>query len=401
MASIRKRVSKAGEVTYAVLYRSHGQQKSKTFGPAPGRTPSKYADDFKGLIDILGVDKALATIEAEQQAGMTVDALAVLFFEWKAGDVTPRTLTDYQRDYTNWIQPRLGHRHCASLDERDVQAFVDDISKELEPKSVADRHMLLHSMFKFGVAKTRRLVDYNPCTETSLPKRGKRIVRGATLPEYLTLLTAARQVEPDAADLMQFIAATGWRWSEAAALAVRDVEDDDVLRATVTRVFRRDGSYALVIAEGEAKSQAGLRRTKVPRSAAAVVRRRLVGRGPDDLVFTNADGRQWYQQNFLSRTWPRIEKAAGLDRHLTPHALRHLHVALLDRSGATPSQMQRRVGHEDIKTTLNVYGGMIDDVPDSVLDALDELLQPDSEHRLVVSGEVLDAEPDPILGELE
>lgn len=414
MASVRKRVSSKGETTYSVLYRSGGKQRSKTFAAAPGRRPDKFAADFKALIDALGPERAHATIEADRQSTITVDELAEQFFEWKAGDVTPRTLTDYRRDYDNWIRPRLGRRQCASLDERDVQRFVDEISKELEPKSVADRHMLLHSMFKFGVAKTRRIVDYNPCTETSLPKRGKRIVKGATLPEYLALQTAARAVEPDAGDLLQFLVATGWRWSEAAALAVRDVEDDEVMRASVTRVFRRDGTYKLEIAENEAKSQAGLRRTKVPASAAAIVRRRIVGKGPDDLVFTNAAGRQWYQQNFLTRTWPRIEKAAGLDRHLTPHALRHLHVALLDRSGATPSQMQRRVGHEDIKTTLNVYGGMIDDVPDQVLDALDQLLDSQAAPAAVVSGQVVDPqhslagrvqvhepEVDPIFGELE
>ncbi|WP_345462577.1 tyrosine-type recombinase/integrase [Nocardioides marinquilinus] len=390
---MRERRSNGGKtVRYAVLFRVGSKQQSKTFDAAPGRHPDKHAQAFKALVEQFGGTKALALLEADAASSITLDELAEQFLAWKAGDVTPRTLTDYRRDYERWIKPRLGTRPCASIDEIDVQRFVDDIARELEPKSVADRHMLLHSMFKFGVAKTRRLVDYNPCTETSLPKRKKRTAKGATLAEYLALQEAARRVEPDAADLMLFIAATGWRWSEAAALAVRDVADDEVMRASVTRVFRRDGSYALVIAEGEAKSQAGLRSNKVPPTAAAVVRRRIVGKGPDDLVFTNSVGRQWYQQNFLSRTWRRIEAETGLDRHLTPHALRHLHVALLDRAGATPAQMQRRVGHSDIGTTLNVYGGMIEDIPDAVLDSLDALLDP-AAAGAVVSGAVVVQQP--------
>lgn len=420
MASIQRRVSKSGKVSFAVLWREgppgDQKQRSRTFPVAPGRKPDRHAAAFMALVEQYGPERAVAIEEADKVAGLTVDQLAERYFEWKAGDVTPRTLTDYRRDYENWIKPRLGSRRCASIDERDVQAFVDDIKAHLEPKSVADRHMLLHSMFKFGAARTRRLIDYNPCTETSLPKRKKRTVKGATLAEYLALHAAAVEVEPDAADLMAFIAATGWRWSEAAALAVRNVDDDEgrPMFATVARVFRRDGEYAFHIAEGEAKSQAGLRTNKVPPSAAAIVRRRMVGKGPDDLVFTNSAGRQWYQQNFLSRTWKRIEAAAALDRHLTPHALRHLHVALLDRSGATPAQMQRRVGHEDIGTTLNVYGGMIEDIPDAVLSNLDALLSPPAssgdvvtgivvnpEHRLPGGVEVHQPEVDPILGELE
>lgn len=392
MASIRKRVSNAGETSYAVLFRVGGQQRSRTFQAAPGKRPEKFAADFKALVDILGGEKALETLTAKAASGLTVDELAQQFFAWKATDVTPRTLTDYQRDYDNWIKPRLGHRHCSSLDERDVQVFVDDIAKDLHPKSVADRHMLLHSMFKFGAARTRRLVDYNPCTETSLPKRGKRITKGATHAEFLALHAAAQTVDPDAADLILFIAGTGWRWSEAAALPARNVNDDEPMRVIMSQVFRRDGAYRLSIAEDEAKSQAGLRLNKVSPTPAAIVRRRMVGLGPDDLIFTNAAGRQWYQQNFLSRTWPKIEEAAGLDRHLTPHALRHLHVALLDRSGATPSQMQRRVGHDDIRTTLNVYGGMIDDITDDVLGNLDAFLQPPTVAGEVVASEVIPRE---------
>jgi site-specific recombinase XerD len=385
VASIRERHSDTLGTTYAVLWRHGKKQRSRTF------ESHDAAVKFKTLIEILGPDKAIQTLRAEVDTGLTVDQLAERFFEWKVGNIEPRTMTDYRRDYKNWIKPHLGHRAADSVDEMDVQAVVDRWRKSLSPKSVADRHMLLHSMFKFGASRTRGLVKRNPCTETDLPKRDKRVLKGATLAEWLALRAAAREVEPDACDLMEFIAATGWRWSEAASLAVRDVEEWETngrmtMRATMAQVFRKDGEYKQVLATDDAKSQAGLRTVKVPAHAAAMVRRRLVGKGPDDLVFTNAAGRKWYQQNFLSRTWKRIEASADLDRHLTPHAIRHLHVALLDRSGASLAEMKRRLGHEDIQTTINVYGGMIDDVSDDVLAKLDALLEPSDD---TVAGEVV------------
>ncbi len=390
MASIRERTTKQGETTYAVLYRHHGKQASITFQSLKG---DAGAERFKALVELLGPDKALAEMAAPDQ-GITVDELAAEFFAWKAGDVTERTMADYRRDYANWIAPTLGRRPADSVDEMDVQRLVDAMAKTLEPKSVADRHMLLHSMFKFGSAKTRRLVDHNPCLETTLPKRRKKPPKGATLAEWQALHEAALQVDPAAADLMYFIASTGWRWSEAAALTVAGVEeypDHDgrmALYVSVQRVFRKDANQRQVVAEDQAKSDAGIRRVKVPGSAADMIRRRIVGKGPGDLVFTNSSGRKWYQQNFLNRVWPRIVAASGVDRPVTPHWLRHTHVALLNRSGVTMPEIQRRLGHEDISTTFNTYGGMIDDISSTQLDALDHLLTGQVVKGEVVTGEV-------------
>ena len=91
---------------------------------------------------------------------------------------------DYRRDYDNWIRPWFGHRAAESIDETDVQKLVDHMAQTLSPKSVADRHMLLHSMYAYGRAKTRRLVEHNPCLETELPKRVKKPPKGTTVPEF-------------------------------------------------------------------------------------------------------------------------------------------------------------------------------------------------------------------------
>lgn len=382
VASIRKRTSSAGETTYAVLFRVGQRQMSRTFSAAPKpHPPEKYAADFMALVDILGADKALATLAAKKDDGLTVNQLADRFFEWKAGDVTARTLADYRRDYDNWIRKPLGTRMADSIDELDVQRLVDDMRKKLEPKSVADRHMLLFSMFKFGSARTRRLVSHNPCTETQLPKRVKKPAKGVTLTEYHAIITAAAKVDPDAADLIEFMAGTGWRWSEAAALRAGNVEqyvEDGVTHtsAVMTAVFRKDAAQRQTLALDTAKSAAGFRRSRLSPRVAQMVVRRCAGLGPDELVFTNSAGRKWYQQNFLSRTWTAILDRAGLERRVTPHALRHSHVAMLDRAGVSLPEIQRRIGHESITTTIGVYGGMIDQIDDDALAAIDRMLEP-------------------------
>lgn len=396
MASIRERHSKASKSTvWAVLFRDGQRQRSQTFANL------EAAERFKALVEILGPTKALAELnEGKQPDRLTVDGLFEKWIAWKAnsGDVTDRTVKDYTRDYANWLKRPLGSRAADTIDELDVQKFVDSMStKGLDAKSIADRHMILHSMYKFGSAKSRQLVHHNPCQETQLPKRHKKPPKGLTNIEWRAVYAAAKQVSPAAADLLLFMAGTGWRWSEASALKVSGLEEyteqgRTVRYATMQRVNRQG-----VVAEDSAKSYAGFRRAKVSPAVWSMLQRRVVGKGTDDLVFLNDRGTRWYQQNFLNRTWTDILEVSGIapypnGQRKTPHAVRHSAIAMAERAGATLPQLQRRAGHEDIQTTINVYGGMIDDLGDDVLDGIDDqLLGIDEVPGEVVTGTVVQA----------
>ncbi len=397
MASIRERASATTGSTFAVLYRHGGKQSSRAF------ETEKAALGFKVMVDSFGPDRALKMLASEDEpVGVTVDELAARFLESKAGNVTERTMTDYRRDIANWISPWFGHRAAESVDEGDVQGWVDHMKGKLAPKSVADRHMLLHSMFDFGRAKSRRLVTHNPCKETDLPRRTKKPPKGTTVPEFRALLSAAREVKgnDDAADLILFLGETGWRWSEGAALDVRDVEDNGTdVWVTVSQVFRLDGSYRQVMAEDSAKSYKAFRRIRMFPETAAMLRRRLIGKGPGDLVFLNSRGNHWNQNTFLRSTWPGIVKAAGLTaRKPTPHWLRHMHVAVCAASGAPMHEIQRRVGHENYSTTVDVYGGMIGDMSDDAMVKAAALMSGAASAPSIAPGDVVVGEV--VLGEL-
>ena len=388
MASVREHVSKRGETTHSVLFRHGGKQTSETF------ETNQKAEEFKALVDLIGGEAARAHLNGHAQAGgLTVDQLADRYLEWKSPDVTPRTLADYRRDYDNWIRPWFGHRQAAHVDERDVQHWVDHMKKTLDAKTVKGHHVLLGAIYRYAAARSRRLVEHNPCTETQLPKPKKKPPRGFTMREWADFYQGNMRERPDATDLALFLVLTGWRWSEAAALPVGAVEDyDNQMFVAVTQVNRRDESLRFVIVSG-AKTYDSVRRIEVTPATADLIRRRIAGKGSRDLVFTNPDGRRWYQQNFLNRTWTTMLEAAGMPSHgegrKTPHALRHTHVAMLDRAGATMPQISRRAGHSNIQTTVNVYGGMIDNIGARVLVDLDAMALPQGLGGEVVPGSVV------------
>lgn len=384
MASVHERSRRDGTSAFVVLFRQGKKQRSRTFDDERG------AERFARMIDDFGAERALRYLEDEADVvhGITLDELAQHWLKSKVGAVTPNILVGYRRDYEAWIKPRFGHREAAHIHEGDVQAWVDwmrvhpspTTGKPLSPKSIADRHAILHQIYGWGSARTRNLVPHNPCKETDLPKRAKSTPKGLRLPELHALLAAGQNIDPDAADLISFMAGTGWRIGEAIALTAGAVEDyGDQVFVNMERVVRR----RVGLTEG-GKSHAAMRRLRVIGPAAPMLRRRMIGLGPGDLVFTFADGRPgvnrrgpWNVNSFRDLRWPKIVKAAGLaDRKPTPHWLRHTHVAVCHAAGLSLAEIQRRLGHEDIQTTINIYGRMIEDMSDESALRLDVLLTP-------------------------
>jgi integrase len=334
---------------------------------------------FCADIDNHGVLNALRVLHEHSAttSGPTLDDIAAQFFRWKAGRVrSDRTIADYQRDYRRAVAPFFGARVADSIIEADVQRWVDDLGttplpgarKPIDPKTIGDRHALLHSIFAYAAAPGRRLVAGNPCVGTDLPRRHKKPPRAMMPGEWQAFYAALRQIDPDAGDLALFLLASGWRFSEAAALPPVAVEDyGDQLYVAMGQVVRRNaaGEYR-VIEDG--KADASLRRIRLDSEAADMVRRR-VDQARGSLVFTTATGTQWRHSNLMQRAWNPAVKASGLSRRPTPHWLRHTAVVWLSMSGAALPELQARIGHEDISTTIGVYGRAISDVSPTALEA--------------------------------
>lgn len=390
--------SKDGTITWKVRFRIGTGSKSETFATR------KDADRFCKMVEAMGGARARAVMnetEASVVTGHLLKDVAASWLEWKGAarpDGTPlRHSSSYTTDrygqlMRNQILPHLGEKEINLVSHAEVQEWVDTLSDGLAAKTVADAHSVLHGIYKWAGAKAQGIAIVDPCTETVLPKRKKNVAKGLRPSEWRILHQAAQEVSKDAADLLLFFVSSGWRWSEAAAVRSIDVDDygDKGVWVTMGRVMRRGAHGRYEIIEDEAKSLAGLRRLKMPTDAAAMIRRRRAGLSPDDLLFTNDTGGKWYYTGFLSRYWSRpvghrdaapnrerITEAAkrlGLTRDVEPYMLRHTHAVLMLLSGESMAAVQKRMGHEDITTTIRVYGSLIADVSDKGLESFEGLL---------------------------
>jgi integrase len=371
--SVEMRALRDGSRRYFVRLRDpkRGKYTSETF------TSRAEAERFCRLVEAIGPARAIAERAEEVGSGspVTLDEVMDGYLKWNAKRVrSDRTIADYSRDYRNWIAPTFGARKADAVTEDDVQRWVEEMSGSLSPKSVADRHAILHAAYKWGIRN--KAVTTDPCLATVLPKRHRKAVKGIRPPEWIALHTALRQINPDAADLAEFLLGTGWRFSEATALSAYDVEDygDGQVWVTMGQVVRRNAAGQHVVVQ-DAKSEKSQRRSRLSPKIATLVQRRLEKVEGDAPVFTTARGAQWHYSNFANRAWKPACKAANLTRNPTPHWLRHSHIVWLDRTGKVSlPELQRRAGHESIETTVGVYGSMIEDVNVAALEAFDAML---------------------------
>lgn len=75
--------------------------------------------------------------------------------------------------------------------------------------------------------------------------------------------------------------------------------------------------------------------------------------GNDQLLFTNNENGPKYL-DYVNHNFDKIINQHGL-RKITVHGLRHTHCSLLFESGASIKEVQDRLGHTDIKTTMDIY----------------------------------------------
>lgn len=74
---------------------------------------------------------------------------------------------------------------------------------------------------------------------------------------------------------------------------------------------------------------------------------------PSQLVFSNEKNE--FIQPTKTREWILYVQEKYNLKKVTTHGLRHTHCSLLFEAGATLKEVQDRLGHSDIKTTMNIY----------------------------------------------
>ncbi|WP_233135129.1 site-specific integrase [Terribacillus sp. 7520-G] len=77
----------------------------------------------------------------------------------------------------------------------------------------------------------------------------------------------------------------------------------------------------------------------------------------NEFIFAREDGHPQLRKVVETRL-KRLLKKAKIEKNITPHSFRHTHISLLSEAGVGIKEIQQRLGHTDINTTMNIYAHM-------------------------------------------
>lgn len=154
--------------------------------------------------------------------------------------------------------------------------------------------------------------------------------------------------------LTRLLILTGMRVGEALSLDRSDVTDSTI---EITKTLNPNGGGV----QHDTKTETSTRSISIQDELGELIKEIDIWRdeqqehyGYDsDILLPDRDGGYLSYQSYRKYIVETSEKILG--RRITPHALRHTHVALLAESGMSLGSISRRLGHSDSKVTQQVY----------------------------------------------
>lgn len=296
---------------------------------------------------------------------------------WKQNlsHLKPKTRHDALAMHRNHVEPVWGGRQVATIKPSEVQTWVSSFDKSAS--LVRQAHAVLAQILDIAVQD--KAIRENPARGVKLPRKqtAEKI--------YLTAEQLAQLADTCTrnSDIVWVLGTVGLRWGEMAALRVRDV---NLLRGRLM-VERNAVTVGTEVVIGTPKTHER-REVAVPASVMKLVEKRMVGKGPDDLLWPRRDGTpmrppshgDWYY-TALDRCMHPVDPETGKRAveaqfpRVTPHGLRHVAAGLMVSAGANVLAVSRQLGHADPSMTLKIYAALFDEDLTTLGAKLDERVE--------------------------
>lgn len=358
---------KDGSTRYRVVYRANGEVHNRGGFKTKGAAQA-YLNSAKVSVDT-------GTHVAPTGGRIRFDDWAE---QWLTSvvDVRPSTKARDESYLRNYVMPTFGPMQLRQIDYAAVTKWVANLSasgRKLsdDPLAASTVHKAFQIMSKvMRSAVLAGKIARNPCLDVPLPRIEREEARFLDPDELVALEHAIEaterqryrltRAEPRLPLIIPFLADTGLRIGEAAALRWRDVN----VAAGTVEVRETLVEVNGVVHLNPPKTKAGRRvvPTLTDEVAERLADRALrLGLGADDFMWQGEDGGVLRPGLFRRRVWkPALEIAGLADPQPTPHSLRHTAVAHWIHAGVVePLKLQRWAGHRSTTTIYGVYGHLL------------------------------------------
>lgn len=294
---------------------------------------------FRGRTD-LEVDHKLLAYQEQAEKGRPFQAVAEEWRDIHFPTLAANTLRGYRAPYVRAVE-EFGPTPIRRITPADIRRFIAAFSHGgRAAKTVTTQRLILNLIFSYAVEIGE--VDFNPCSNVSIPKRLKKGRREAASPEDEEIIKSSAHIWL----LPYFILYTGLRKGEALAITHGDIDRlAGVIRVTKS-VFYENGKPKLK----HPKTEAGTR--SVPLLDQLVKKLPREGK-KSAYLFSEDGGATPLSEAQYAVAWRRFARETGI--HCTAHQLRHSYATMLFDLDVGVKDAQDILGHSTVAMTQDIY----------------------------------------------
>ncbi|MGX9755963.1 tyrosine-type recombinase/integrase [Clostridioides difficile] len=309
------------------------------------------------------------------------DYLDFWFKEYVLLNCKYNTQESYRINIEKHIKPKLGVYKVKALTPAILQNFINKKYKEDYSQSTLQvLKAILHRSLKSAVYPYKHIRE-NPMQYVSIPKTKSKTetkkVKTITLEEFNQTLNIFPQ------DSFQRIVLligfyTGMRRGEIIALTWDDIDlDNKTITVKHTLIKKKNGMFELSQPKTESSCRTiftGDTLVRALKEHKLYQKKMKLKYGEfyfdSDWVCTKENGQQ-VTIHTMDTIVRQIREALNNDFHF--HCLRHTHATLLLENGANIKDIQNRLGHSQLSTTMDTYSHVTDKMKNETVDIFERI----------------------------
>lgn len=386
--TVLKKVKDNGEISYSVKSVYLGLD-IKTGKPVKTTVTAKTLRSLDRKIIQAKIDwEENGSTRKETFSIATLSDLAEMWFSnyetWVSSDNTLNRVRNYLDTY---ILPKFGHYQPDKITSSDIQKWINELAqkskesvdagnKRAKKGSTKDFGAIAHKfreIFDFGM--THFELKYNPVQSIKIPPKPKSNQKRIMVlhDEDLTIWLNFVDTLPNTRANRRFkvicdsLLASGMRINELLALTIYDLDfESSEILVTKTLVWKNAnpklGLKGKVVCKNTPKSDSGNRKIAVPYQIIEQLQNfhdemnlyfKKNGLSKSKLIFPTIYGNYMYDRNERATLKRRLQEVDLPDYGF--HLFRHTHASMMLNAGMNWKELQVRMGHKSIKTTMDIY----------------------------------------------